>query len=191
MGIRSLSTASISTGTKRSKFWDQSATVISTSYVSLGSVKLAANTTSVTFSSIPATYKHLQVRIFARKDTGGNDAYSMHLNGDTNGANYAYYAFGGDGTAFVQSVLDRADIGSIRDNAWNTTVITIPDYASTAKVKSYQSLSGSASQTDASSFYYGTVWDNTAAINSMRFSTINGSYNFLTGSVFALYGIKG
>ena len=165
---------------------------ISTSYISLGSVQLASNSTTVTFSSIPATYKHLQVRIFARKDTGGNDAYGMHINGDTTNSNYAYYAFGGDGTAFVQSVLDRPDVGSVRDNAWNTTVITIPDYTSTAKVKSYQSVSGSMSQTDGSAFYYGTVWDNTSAINSLRFSTINsGSYNFITGSVFALYGIKG
>jgi len=165
---------------------------ISTSYISFGSVQLASNQTSVTFSSIPATYKHLQVRIFARKDTGGNDAYGMHINGDTTNSNYAYYAFGGDGTAFVQSVLDRPDVGSVRDNAWNTTVITIPDYTSTAKVKSYQSVSGSMSQTDGSAFYYGTVWDNTSAINSLRFSTINsGSYNFITGSVFALYGIKG
>jgi hypothetical protein len=191
MGIRSLRTASISTGAKRSKFWDQSANVIATSYISLGSVKLASNTTTVTFSSIPSTYKNLQIRIFARKDTGGNDAYALHLNGDTTNANYAYHLFGGDGTAFTQTVLDRSDSGSVRDNAWNSTVITIPDYTSTSKVKSWQTVSGTMSQTDGSSFYGTTVWDNTAAINSLRFSTINGSYNFITGSVFALYGIKG
>jgi hypothetical protein len=165
---------------------------ISTSYVSLGSVKLTSNSTTVTFSSIPATYKNLEVRIFARKDTGGNDSYAMHLNGDTTNSNYAYYAFGGDGTAFVQSVLDRPDIGPVRDNAWATTVITIPDYTSTAKVKSYQSVGGVMSQTDGSVFYFGTVWDNTAAVNSLRFTCMNSSsYNFIPGSVFALYGIKG
>lgn len=190
MGIRSLSSASVATGTKRSKFWDQTAATIDTSYVSLGSVKLASNTSSVTFSSIPATYKHLEVRIFARKESGGNDAYVMHLNGDTTNGNYAYYAFGGDGTAFVQSLIDSANIGSVRDNAWNTTVITIPDYTNTNKVKSYQSLSGSSSQTGGSSFYVGGVWDNTAVINSLRFTNTANS-NFITGSVFALYGIKG
>lgn len=192
MAVRRFSTSSIRSGVKSSKFWDQSTTVIATSYISLGSVKLSSNATSVTFSSIPSTYKHLQVRIFARKDTGGNDAYALHLNGDTTNANYAYHLFGGDGTSFTQTVLDRPDSGSVRDNAWNSTVITIPDYASTSKVKSWQTVSGTMSQTDGSCFYGGTVWDNTAAINSLRFSIINsGSYQFLTGSVFALYGIKG
>jgi hypothetical protein len=163
---------------------------ISTSYVSLGSVKLASNQTSVTFSSIPATYKHLQVRIFQQKSSGGNDAILMHLNGDFTNGNYAYYSFLGDGTSTVQSLVDSAVIGSARSNGWNNTVITIPDYASTAKVKSYQSLSGSSSQTASAIFYVGTMWDNTAAINAIRLTVSDGN-PFITGSVFALYGIKG
>jgi len=163
---------------------------ISTSYVSLGSVNLASNQTSVTFSSIPATYKHLQVRLFQRKSSGGNDAMFMHLNGDFTNGNYAYYAFLGDGTSGVQSIVDNPGIGSTRSNGWNTTVITIPDYASTAKVKSYQSLSGSSSQTESCIFYVGSVWDNTAAINAIRFTVGDGN-PFITGSTFALYGIKG
>jgi len=163
---------------------------ISTSYVSLGSVKLASNQTSVTFSSIPATYKHLEIRLFQRKSAGGNDALLMHLNGDFTNGNYAYYSFGGDGTAFVQSIVDNAGIGSTRSNGWNTTVITIPDYASTAKVKSYQSLSGSSSQTESCIFYVGTAWDNTSAVNTIRLTVSDGN-PFITGSVFALYGIKG
>lgn len=163
---------------------------VPTSYVSLGSALLASNSTTVTFSSIPATYKHLQIRLFSRKDSGGNDAIQMHLNGDFTNANYAYFAFLGDGTSGVQSVIDNANIGSARSTSWATTVITIPDYASTAKVKSYQSLSGSSSQTANSVFYVAGVWDNTAAINAIRFAVSDGT-PFITGSVFALYGIKG
>jgi hypothetical protein len=162
----------------------------SASYVSLGSTLLASNSTTVTFSSIPATYKHLQVRCFQRKTGGGNEALIMYLNGDFTNGNYAYFAFYGDGSAGVQSIVDNASIGSIRSNGWNNTVITIPDYTSTAKVKSYQSLSGSSSQTEGSIFYVGSVWDNTAAINSIRLSASDGN-PFITGSVFALYGIKG
>jgi hypothetical protein len=167
-----------------------SGNLISTSYVSLGSTLLATNTTTVTFSNIPATYKHLQVRLFQRKTGGGNDAILMHLNGDFTNANYGYFSFYGDGTVGVQSIIDSSVIGSARSNGWNNTVITIPDYTSTAKVKSYQSLSGSSSQTEGAIFYVGTVWDNTAAINSIRFSVSDGN-PFITGSVFALYGIKG
>ena len=163
---------------------------IVTSYVSLGSVKLASNTPNITFSSIPATYKHLEVRLFQRKSSGGNDAIRMHLNADTTNGNYAYYAFYGDGTVGVQSITDNSGIGSIRENAWNTTVITIPDYTSTSKIKSYRSLTGSSSQVGSAAFYVGTVWDNTAAINSISLTVGNGS-DFITGSVFALYGLKG
>jgi hypothetical protein len=163
---------------------------ISTSYVSLGSVKLASNQTSVTFSSIPATYKHLEFRLFQRKSGGGNDAMLMHLNGDFTNGNYAYYSFLGDGTSGVQSIVDNSAIGSTRSNGWNTTVITIPDYASTAKTKTYQALSGSSSQTESCIFYVGTVWDNTSAVNTIRLTVGDGN-PFITGSTFALYGIKG
>jgi hypothetical protein len=167
-----------------------SGNLINTSYISLGSTLLASNSATVTFSDIPATYKHLEVRLFQRKSAGGNDAFFMHLNGDTNNGNYAYFSFLGDGTPGVQSIVDNSSIGSTRSNAWNTTVITIPDYASTAKIKTYHSVSGSSSQVGSSTFYVGSAWDNTAAINSIRFTVGDGS-NFITGSVFALYGIKG
>jgi len=42
--------------------------------------------TSVTFSSIPSTYKHLQIRIIARDNSGnggGSGALRLRFNGDT------------------------------------------------------------------------------------------------------------
>jgi hypothetical protein len=49
----------------------------------------AGGATTITFSSIPATYQHLQIRVLARTNrSAGVDIMSMRMNGDT-GNNYS------------------------------------------------------------------------------------------------------
>jgi len=49
---------------------------------------------TVTFSSIPSTYKHLQVRMFGQAAGGSGGVVRMRFNGDT-GTNYtAHYLTG-------------------------------------------------------------------------------------------------
>jgi len=72
MGVRSLSAASISTGIKRSKFWDQSA-VITGTYESISTVYLSsANAATVDFTNIPNTFMHLELRYSAASDRTNN-----------------------------------------------------------------------------------------------------------------------
>lgn len=159
-------------------------------FESIQSVPVTTATGLITFSNIPSTYASLQVRVFARGASGGNQAYQMYFNNDTTLSNYAYHCMGGDGSSFTQSVLGQAHVGSCRENAWNVTVIDIPDYTSTSKAKVRNSFSGSMSQTDGSVFYYGSIWNNTTAVNRIDLTHTSGA-NFITGSVFALYGLKG
>jgi hypothetical protein len=58
--------------------------------------------TTITFSSIPATFKHLQVRMLAKDTHNGGGALVRYtplvINGDT-GANYTRHNINGDGSA--------------------------------------------------------------------------------------------
>ncbi len=93
MGIRSLRTASISTGAKRSKFWDQTARVADNSYESIATVNVGSSGSSfVEFTSIPSTYKHLQIRANSRYTGYQNSGAAVYLqfNGDT-GSNYSLH----------------------------------------------------------------------------------------------------
>ena len=65
-----------------------------TSYESIASYAPSSGS-SVTFSSIPSTYKHLQIRWMAYSGVGVN--LSLQFNGDT-GNNYADHWISGDGS---------------------------------------------------------------------------------------------
>jgi hypothetical protein len=164
--------------------------VVAGDFESISTQIVTTNTATITLSSIPSTYVNLQLRIFAKKDTGGNDAYLLYFNNDTTNGNYAYHNMGGDGTSFTQSLISRADMGSVRDNAWNTTVVDIVDYLNTSNKKVRRAVTASMGTTDGSVFYYGGVWNNTAAVNRIDLKTVGGN-SFIPGSVFALYGLKG
>jgi hypothetical protein len=208
MGIRSLKTASISTGVKRSKVWDQSATtVVPNSYESISTVTVGSGGTgTVTFSSIPSTYKHLQLRVFAQTDRGtyGIDEAHMRFNSDT-GSNYAAHRTFGNGATTSSSaettqtgfLVGSGCLGTTTGGQFGINIIDILDYASTNKYKTTRTLSG----TDHNGAQYGSIggrvglnsslWMNSAnAISTITLTPANSS-NFTQYSSFALYGIKG
>lgn len=77
----------------------------STSLVSLGRVVTSGSQTTVSFNSIPATYRDLYIRIVARSARAGQefDEVRVRYNGDT-GSNYDWTRDGsGTGAAFVSS----------------------------------------------------------------------------------------
>ena len=77
--------------------------VASGSYESIATFTLGSSTT-VTFSSIPSTYKHLQIRYLARSARTGaaTDDLAIRLNSDS-GANYARHRLFGDGASVTAS----------------------------------------------------------------------------------------
>lgn len=168
------------------------------SYESIATSVITGNTASVTFSSIPSTYKILQIRYFARftltTDTGSP---SFQLNGDTNN-NYTFKqlystssAAGGGGST-SQSRMSGAQIISDAKSAnmFSGGYIDIHDYASTSKAKSIFSLGGWDSNGDGLWNMRSGVWTSTSAVTSITFfPTVSG--DFKQYSHFALYGIKG
>jgi hypothetical protein len=200
MGIRNLSTASIATGTKRSKFWDQS-TILS-SYESIQTVTVGSGgQASISFTSIPSTYKHLQVRFMGRSNFSGGDRIGQEIqfNSDT-GANYARHQLYGDGaaagaaattsTTYISSGLSELTAATAPSNVFGVGVIDILDYQNSSKYKTVRALAGQdQNSTSGRIFLASGVWLSTSAITSITLLPENGS--FVQYSSFALYGVKG
>mgnify|MGYP003647891044 FL=1 len=154
-----------------------------------------SGTATITFSSIPATYKSLQIRAIGRRDsasTGGSA--NLRFNGDT-GSNYAKHQLRGNGSAASASgsasqsqieCFEFAGGDASVNNMVGALVCDVLDYASTTKYKTVRAFNGVDFNGSGSVYLFSGVWMSTAAINSLTFYT---SANYLT-TTFALYGVK-
>lgn len=158
---------------------------------------LTSSASSVTFSSIPQDYKHLQIRSVAL-GTGGNLAmFRMRFNSDT-GSNYAWHRLRGDGSSVSSAAgtsqsyiepLQRIAGSSGNSTSYSAAIIDILDYAVTTKNKTTRTLGG---HTLDSNFIFlnSGLWLNTSAISALELF-VDGTNNFVSGSRFSLYGIRG
>ena len=148
-------------------------------------------TTSVTFNSIPSTYKHLQIRAKISNVTS-NIYYYTQFNGDTS-ASYARHGLYGDGSA--AAAFGGANTNEIMvgyDGGFTqpmSVIVDIHDYASTSKNKTVQAISGNDQNGAGVIALLSGLWRNTSAINSV--TVYNGGNNYTTGTVISLYGIVG
>lgn len=170
-----------------------------TSYESIATVTVGAGgSSSISFSSIPSTYKHLQIRGIGREQSGGFDQIYMQLNGDT-GNNYAKHQLSGDGstasagaTASTNNISVSANPGPNQSsNIFSGSVIDILDYANTNKYKTVRSLAGVDANGSGYVWYASGLWQNTNAISSITLYPSGGGTGFVQYSSFALFGIKG
>jgi len=171
------------------------------SYESIATATGTGSSGTITFSSIPATYSHLQIRCIARTDTGfATDYIQFRFNSDT-GSNYTYHGLEGDGASVAafgaasQTVaLDTNITGSAATaNAMGAAIIDISDYASTSKYKTVRTIGGQDQNSGSNTGQIrlmSNLWLSTSAINSITFTSYR-SANWTTSTTFALYGIKG
>ncbi len=181
-----------------------------TSYESIATTTVGAGgASSVTFSSIPSTFTHLQVRALGRTDrpTYNVGSYSVTFNGDT-GSNYSRHYMRGipaspgasvdAGGGASQTFIDLGQFaGSTASSGiFGMGITDILDYANTNKNKTVRHI-GAVDTNGAASGVAGFVqvssgaWLNTSAITSLTFTPIEGASNFTQYTSFALYGIKG
>jgi hypothetical protein len=161
---------------------------------SIATITPYTTTTTVTFSSIPSTYKHLQIRWFAR----GSSLAGLYwtFNGDS-GANYARHRLSADGSsASAAGLASQNNIYTVASwgipNAANTFaggVYDILDYKDTNKYSTLRGLAGQDSNGSGGVELVSGLWMNTAAINSITISPNVGTIQ--ANSHWALYGIKG
>ena len=176
------------------------------SFNSIATVTAAGGETSLTFSSIPSTYKSLQVRWIAR-DTNTATALrdgglTWTFNNDST-SNYAgHFLYGNGSTATAGAETTHAGYqftggGCVTSYGSNTTIygagiMDIVDYTSTSKNKTIKTMDGSdanAASTNFKIWLESILYIATTTISSIQ---IQPPYTaFAAGSTFALYGIKG
>jgi hypothetical protein len=172
------------------------------SYESIATATGTGSSGTITFSSIPSTYKHLQIRALMRNTTASTSASSLRVrfNSDT-GSNYAHHTLSGDGSAAAatgtspQGYINVANCNpcdSVASNIMGVSIIDVIDYASSTKNKVSRALSGADSNAVDTTFKIvlsSGLWVNTAAITTIDLVSATGSWT--TATTFALYGIKG
>jgi hypothetical protein len=170
--------------------------VPSTSYESIATVSVGSGGASdITFSSIPSTFTHLQIRF--NLFNAGSGASFIQVNGDT-GNNYSYHYLGRAGASTVVAGGDpnqpRIFMGNTSqvNNRNLSHIIDILDYKNTNKAKSIKILSGIQAQPTGTADWIGLssgAWYNTSAITSIRLFQTGGTFTQYTKA--SLYGIKG
>jgi len=190
-------TATNANGVSTSSSASGSVTTTGPAFESIQTVTVGSGGQStITFSSIPSTYKHLQLRATVfNKDTSGDVTYSITPAGTTPTTSYNHY-LRGDGTSVASG--SKATIRFITDNGNAHTirplvfVMDILDYADTNKNKTVKILRGidpSASAIQADVGINSSFVATTSALTGISFGIY--STGFAQYSSFALYGIKG
>lgn len=178
----------------------------SAAYYSIATATVSGSASSVTFSNIPQTYTHLQIRGFSRsaRAIAGSNIVMLRFNTDTTLANYySTHNLAGDGggTVYSQSI---AAVGGSNAGTWGGISIgnsssaniysafttDILDYANTNKYKTTRSLQGlDDNSTSGIVYFVSGVWLSSGVIDSITLFD-NTTNNLMQYSSFALYGIK-
>jgi hypothetical protein len=158
---------------------------------------------TITFSSIPQTYKHLQIRGICKSAETANteQAIYVNFNSDT-GANYSRHGMYGTGSALTaygtgftatfgisgaSSTSNAAQVGM-----FGVSIMDILDYTSGTKLKTTRAIWGTEYNSSVGVLLSGSfAWNDSSAITSIRLQIVGAGPNFVEHSSFALYGIKG
>ncbi len=176
---------------------------IVTDYESIATAVGTGASATITFDSIPQTYKHLQLRVLARDLGGGTstgNATFIRLNNNT-GNNYSLHGFASDGSSFNTEGYGFGGTGgngyiyAITAAGGNTAgimgvaIIDILDYTNTSKLKTYSTFAGIDQNGSGRIAITTGLFNSTSAISRIDIQGSQGS--FTTSSVFSLYGLKG
>jgi hypothetical protein len=164
-------------------------------YEPIATTTLGSAQTSVTFSSIPATYTDI-IAITNYKAVGtitSEDSF-VRLNSDS-GTNYSTTRIFGNGSSvFSSRVTNRTFIDTYIDDSADFVMLRFQfmNYSNTTTYKTILTRQDYAAQSTSATV---SLWRNTAAINSITFTAPDNNGGgtpdqFATGSTFTLYGIK-
>jgi hypothetical protein len=170
------------------------------SYESIATANGNGSASTITFSSIPSTYSHLQIRLLSR-DNRAVTVSSGYLtfNSDT-ASNYAAHYLSGNGSAASSGAASSTTPSnatafwtpgsSAGASMYGGSIIDILDYANTSKYKTTRVLSGTDQNGLGNIGLFSVLWQSTAAISTIVI-TSGTSTAWDANSTFALYGIKG
>lgn len=170
------------------------------SYESIATISVTSAQSSISFTSIPSTYKHLQLRYLARSARTADNGATMlaQFNSDT-GSNYAYHILYGDGSGVsayngssttVMRSYSVCSSSSSNTDIYGVGVIDILDYGSTSKYKTLRHLGGYDRNGAGELNLASGLWQSTSAISTITLTLAESTANYETDSHFALYGVK-
>jgi hypothetical protein len=176
--------------------------LVTNSYESIATVNVGVlGSSSIAFSSIPSTFKHLQLRIMCQTNraVGVGDDIAMTFNGS--GADYyAYHILYGNGSSAAATDnntstyadLSRFSSTSAGTSIFSAGVVDILDYTSTNKNKTIRELAGYDANGSGVINFGSNLWkpSTPVAISSISLVPTVGT-KFNQYSSFALYGIRG
>jgi hypothetical protein len=166
------------------------------SYESIATVSLTGSQATISFTSIPSTFKHLQLRFIARSTrVSAGDYVNMRFNGNSSSI-YAKHSLNGDGsgagsnaqTSAAQIELNRIAAANATANVFGAGVIDILEYTNTNTNKTTRALIAYDNNGSGEVHFQSGLFANTSAITSIAFTCNN---DFAANTQFALYGIKG
>ena len=168
-------------------------------FESIASANGTGSSGTITFSSIPSIYQHLQIRGIADSSGAGTQQdLLIRLNGVT-ASSYSNHSLRGNGTSVTidgnasQTYAYFFDVitgNSVTANTLGASILDIYDYASTSKSKVIRFFGGFDSNGSGFISLASSLFNNTSAITSISLIA-GGGGNWETNTRFALYGIKG
>lgn len=150
-------------------------------YIPIGSITLTSSSSSITFSSIPSSYRDLVLA--GEFDPSANGVLQLAYNGSTSSIRRVRL-FGGAALGAYADLADDANIGEFNtSDIRNSIIIQVMEYSATDKTKTTISRSNGLNRT----MMYAQKWSNTDAVTSLTLET---NQAFLSGSSFKLFGIE-
>jgi len=168
-------------------------------YSSISTVTVGSGgASSITFSSIPSTYTHLQIRAISRSaQAASTDSMYMRFNGIST-TSYSWHYLKGDGSSATASAYASDNVmyagttpaASATSGLFGVTIIDILDYANTNKNKTVRVLDGYDANGSGVVELRSNAWYSTSALTDILIANYTGSANFAQYSQFALYGVR-
>ena len=152
----------------------------------------------VNFTSIPQTFTHLQLRIFARTErfAAANDYFVVRPNSDSVGSTYFWHNLSGDGssatstgtTGQLAAALGWLPGASATANVFGNLIVDFLDYTNTNKYKTIKSIGGFDGNGSGNVTLSSGTYPSLTAITSILMG--GNIANFIAGSRADLYGIQ-
>jgi len=157
-------------------------------YIPLQTITLGSSASSVTFASIPQTYRDLV--LVATPISSLTTDVDFRFNGDT-GSNYSIVQASGDGSSTYSpsgttTTLRPTYYGGPGTSVGSVLTLQLMDYSATDK---HKTTLGRASRAAAGVEMNAGRWANTEAITSIVMFSLSGK-TWSAGTVVSLYGIE-
>jgi hypothetical protein len=175
-------------------------------FESISSTQVTSTATTISFTSIPSTYKHLRIHAITRLDVNGpSGAPNVYANNYSGASDYInYYLLTQDQSSTAQPAFNGlasqmnfplhtvGNGGTVQADYFSSSIIEILDYTNTNKYPVFRSQTGfwngAGSGTESQSRLNLSVFLKKEAINRIDFTHTPG---FMPKTRIDLYGIKG